>query len=204
MTKGDYTLLFAQTIPNISTSFNSDVTSPSGRSTLLGTLLSSLESQAAALNLSVESGVSNFVMGTNAYYAYIDIIATDNISRYYFILLPDDDLLFQFALTVNDTTVDYETNLEAINILTSVYKDENNELTDNNEIDENNIVEDANAIDENITNENTTNIIDSEDTNSVSNDVADSNATLENSISNDVVVSENISNVSSNLADVLN
>ncbi len=204
LTKGDYSLLFAQTIPNISTSFNSDVTSPSGRSTLLGTLLSSLESQAAALNLSVESGVSNFVMQTNAFYAYIDIIATDNISRYYFILLPDDDLLFQFALTVNDTTVDYETNLEAINILTSIYKDENNESPNDNEVDESNIVEDANALDENITNENSANVVDSADTNSVSNDVADRNATIENSISNDVVVSENISNISSDLADVLN
>ncbi len=193
LTKGDYSLLYAQTISNISNLFNADVSTPSGRSTLLGTLLNSLETQAAARNLSVEAGVSNFVMGTNAYYGYIDVTSTSSISRYYLILLPDDNLLFQFVLSVNDTTIDYETNLEVINILTSVYKDETMQVDSDNSLDEENIVEndvvETNTIDEE-------NVIDDE-SNTTSEEDED------NIVANDTVT-ENVSNVSSSLSDVLN
>ena len=192
LTKGDYSLLYAQTISNISNLFNVDVSTPSGRSTLLGTLLNSLETQAAARNLSVEAGVSNFVMGTNAYYGYIDVIATSSISRYYLILLPDDNLLFQFVLSVNDTTIDYETNLEVINILTSVYADESIETNSDNTLEENiveNDVVETNTIDEE-------NVIDDE-SNTTSEEDED------NIVANDTVT-ENVSNVSSSLSDVLN
>ena len=196
LTKGDYTLLFAQTISNVSNLFNADVTSPSGRSTLLGTLLNSLETQAAARNLSVEAGVSNFVMGTNAYYGYIDVIATSSISRYYLILLPDDNLLFQFVLSVNDTTIDYETNLDTINILTSVYKDETMQIDSDNSLDEENIVE--NDVENNVEETNTideTNIVD-DDANTTSEEDED------NTVANDTVT-ENVTNVSSSLSDIL-
>ncbi len=181
LTKGDYSLLFAQGIPNVGNVFNADVTTPSGRSTLLGTLLNSLETQAAARNFSVEAGVSNFVMGTNAYYGYIDVIATEDVSRYYLVLLPDENLLFQFVLTVNDTTIDYETNLEVVNILTSVYEDEDIETNDDNEIQDENIIE-------NETDNNVNTAVD--DTNTV----ADENE----------VNSENVANVNAGLSDVLN
>lgn len=197
LTKGDYTLLFAQTIFNVSNLYNADVTSPSGRSTLLGTLLNSLETQAAARNLSVEAGVSNFVMGTNAYYGYIDVIATSSISRYYLVLLPDDNLLFQFVLSVNDTTIDYETNLDTINILTSVYKDETMQIDSDNNLDEENIV--GNDVENNIDETNTideTNIVD-DDENTISEENED------NTVSNDTVT-ENVANVSSSLSDILN
>ena len=197
LTKGDYTLLFAQTISNVSNLYNADVTSPSGRSTLLGTLLNSLETQAAARNLSVEAGVSNFVMGTNAYYGYIDVIATSSISRYYLVLLPDDNLLFQFVLSVNDTTIDYETNLDTINILTSVYKDETMQIDSDNNLDEENIV--GNDVENNIDETNTideTNIVD-DDENTISEENED------NTVSNDTVT-ENVANVNSSLSDILN
>lgn len=170
LTKGDYSLSFAQTIPNINSTFGVDVTTPAGRSSLLSTLVSSLEAQATAANLSIDSSLSNFVMGTNAYYGYIDVVATDNISKYYFILLPEDDVLFQFVLTVNDTAIDYETNIEAINILTSVTKSEENGNDSPVE----------NTIENNVSNEAVENNV----TNVVGNDVANENTTVSNEVSN--------------------
>ncbi len=185
LTKGNYTLQFAQTLSNISTLFNTDITTPSGRSTLLTTLTSSLETQGAQFNLSVEAGLNNFVMGTNAYYGYIDVVASDSISRYYFILVPEDDIMFQFVLTTNDTTIDMETNLEAINILTTVYEnpienDQDSDLSDNNISDDNTI---ANDIFENNVDEN----------NSISNDISSDN-TITNDISTENVISNDVEN----------
>ena len=190
LNKGDYSLKFAQSVPDINETFNVDTTTPSGRSTLLSTLSSSLESQAAQLNLSVEVGLSNFVMGTNAYYGYVDVVATDNISRYYFILMPEENILFQFVLSVNDTTIEYETNLEVINILTSVYKDETYTPEENNE--QNGIEnEDLNTVDNSV--DNTTdvgNIIENAVENNVSNVTAQNEVQDENAISNTTSVNE--------------
>ncbi len=186
LTKGDYKLVYSgQAISNLKGLLSVDVTTPDGRSTLLSTLVSSLESQGAQLNMSVQAGSSTFVVGTsnnNVYYSYIDVTAENAISRYYLILIPEDDILFQFVLSTNDTTIDTETNIEVIEILTSISKIE--------EINEENSDNDANS--ENQVDENSDNTIDESDTNNVTDDGNSTNETTVNGVSTqDNTVSEN-------------
>lgn len=189
LTKGNYSLVYSgQYLEDLQNSLGADPTSPSGRSALLNTLVTSLESQAASVNLTTEAGTSNFVMGTNAYYGYLDVISAENVSRYYFILLPENDILFQFILSTNDTSIDYTTNLEVINILTSIYEDDSYEQdnpTGGNTID-NSIIDNTTANDivdgrnDTIANEVITNNIDT-------NDIASNE--IDNNVSSNIVAS---------------
>ncbi len=185
--KGDYTLLYGQKFDNAQSTFNFDATTPSGRASLLSTLVSSLESQAATLNLGVEVGYSNFVLGTNAYYEHVDITSSESISRYYFILIPEDDVLFQFVLTTSDTVIDLETNVEAVNILTSISKPSDIENQDN---EQNNNELTENVVSNSITSELTNGIMVTE------NGVYDENVvdtpSTNNETSSDNVVSSNV------------
>ena len=84
LTKGDYKLTYSgQSIPDLKSSFNVDSTTPAGRSSLLSTLMSSLQAQAASMNLTVDVGTSNFVLGVKNYYAYIDVASNNTLTRYY-------------------------------------------------------------------------------------------------------------------------
>lgn len=133
LTKGNYTLIYSgQYLDDIKNNFNVDVTNSSGRASLLNTIVSNLESQAVAINLSLEVATNSFAAGNDSYYAYLDIISDTDISRYYLLLLPEKDILFQFILSSNDTNIDYATNLEVINILTSISAEESNEPNNEN------------------------------------------------------------------------
>lgn len=170
LTKGNYSLIYSgQYLDNIANNFSIDVTNNAGRSSLLNSLVSNLESQAVAINLAVEVGTSTFVANNNSYYAYIDIISDSAISRYYLLLLPEKDILFQFILASNDTSIDYATNLEVINILTSVYA-EDSDIPDD---------EDGNVISNEISNQ-VSNTID----NSVSNELGTTSNTVSNEVGN--------------------
>ncbi len=181
LTKGDYVLAYSgQSVKDIKSVYNLDVTNANDRSTLLNSLVTNFQSQAASLNLSVQSGTSNFVTGTsvpNVYYSYIDVESENAITRYYLILLPEDDILFQFTLNVTDTTVDNITNADVISILTSATKDE--------DLDDTNTTGEEQSNDNTVTNE--TNI----DANEVENNVTvnEVNDVSDNSVANNEVVS---------------
>ncbi len=185
LNKGGYILTYTgQSLSNVSESFGVDVTTPSGRSSLLQTLASSYETQAASSNLTVDLGSSNFVRQTNAYYAYLDVTSPDSVERYYLILIPEDDIIFQFVLTTADTAVDFETNLEVVNILTSIESalpSDEDIPTDENVIDDES---DENIIDNETSNSTDLNSVDDEDTeNAIGNDIANVTDDVSNSVS---------------------
>ena len=190
LTKGNYKFIYSgQYVDDITNNLGVDVTTNVGRSNLLHNLISSLESQAAAVNLSVEVGTNTFVADDNSYYAYIDVISDSDISRYYLALLPEKDILFQFVLSTNDTTIDYTTNLEVINILTSIYTADSNDPADENE-DSNTISNEisnvvSNSVDNSISNEvgvTSSNTISNEVTNNVSNSIIENTTSNNNQV----------------------
>ncbi len=188
LAKGNYKLTYSgQSIKNINATYGYDMTSITGRSSLLSNLISSFEAQATSLNVTVQPGSSNFVTGTslpNIYYSYIDIESAETLYRYYLVLIPEDDILFQFILTVDDTSVDSMTNADVIGILTSVSKTEETTDTTGNAVSE----QSANIVDENvvvsneINDENTNEVIE----NSTTNNTLEGNTT---SYGNEVITS---------------
>ncbi len=200
LTKGDYVLAYSgQSVTDIKSVYNLDVTNANDRSSLLNSLVSNFQSQASSLNLSVQSGTSNFVTGTsipNVYYSYIDVESADAISRYYLILLPEDDTLFQFTLNVNDTTVDNMTHTEVISILTSASKVDNLD-EDQDSSDNGNTLNDDETVGNTVVNE-----VDLNDTNVVSvNATVDNEVATNETVSN--VVSDNTTSGNTNLGDFL-
>ncbi len=175
LTKGNYSLAYSgQYLDNLKNNFNVDVTTPTGRTSLLNTIVSNLESQAAAINLSLEVVTNNFASGNDSYYAYLDIISDTATSRYYLLLLPEKDILFQFILSSNDTNIDYATNLEVINILTSISAEEVNDPNNEN----------SNAISNEITNQISNAISNEVPSGLISNQIGNS---VSNNTSNNVV-----------------
>ena len=129
---------------------NADFSSQDSLASLLKLLTDSFTNQVAQLNMQVEAGSNNFIKQNNCYYAYIDVLASDSISRYYFVVLPDENILFQFVLTAADTAIDYSTNLNVIDMITKIQvKGE-----DENDIDQNEIL---NTIGNTLSNEATEN-----------------------------------------------
>ncbi len=196
LAKGSYSLTYSdKSLKDIHAVYGYDLTTNPGRSSLLSTLTSSFEAQATALNVTVQAGSSNFVTGTslpNVYYSYVDVESAESLSRYYLVLIPDDDILFQFILSTNDTSIDSLTNAEVIGILTSASKEnmetEETEETDGNNID--NSISDAtsNVLAENDIAEETANeVVENSTTNNVSN-VTEVNENL-TSYGNEVIAS---------------
>lgn len=127
LTFGNYVLAYKAQYN--SSTFNADMSTSDGRATILTLLSNSLQTQAASANMQVEVGNSSFASQNSIFYAYIDIIDTSSISRYYFIIQPDDQLLFQFVLTVADTIIDNSTNVLVLDMLSSLSNQEVTEYT---------------------------------------------------------------------------
>ena len=133
LVSGNYTLAYKANYK--AEDLNADFSSQDSLASLLKLLTDSFTNQVAQLNMQVEAGSNNFIKQNNCYYAYIDVLASDSISRYYFVVLPDENILFQFVLTAADTAIDYSTNLNVIDMITKIQakgEDENN--IDQNEI----------------------------------------------------------------------
>ncbi len=200
LTKGNYKLTYSgQSLVNIKETFGFDMSTAAGRSSLLDSLIASFESQAAALNVSVQKGSSNFIAGTslpNVYYSYVDVESAESLSRNYLILLPEDDILFQFILTIDDTSIDSMTSAEVVSILTSVAPFDETETENNNEniIDVNivNEIGDSNVVDEgqNVVNGLDENVVDG---NAVSNETTNDTTPT----ANDTVPTENTTDTNS-------
>ena len=144
--KGTYTLKYSTEYSE--SKLGVDFSSETQRATILEQLVTSFTNQAASQNMQVESPNSTFIAKNYGYYAYVDVIGAADTSRYYFIIIPSEKLLFQFVLTASDTTIDSQTNLEVIDMLTKIKKitkTTKNTSTDSNVVDENT------TIDENVT-----------------------------------------------------
>ena len=189
---GNYTLAYKANYK--AEALNADFSSQDSLASLLKLLTDSFTNQVAQLNMQVEAGSNNFIKQNNCYYAYIDVLASDSISRYYFVVLPEKNILFQFVLTAADTVIDYQTNLNVIDMITNIQvKEENN---DSNGISQNEIL---NTIGNTLTNETSDN----------SNNVNAQNATTTNNnnknseTQNSRVTSTN-STQNSNLNNIIN
>ena len=125
--------------------------------------------------MQVEQGSSNFIMKGNCYYSYFDIISQTSISRYYLVALPNDNILLQFVLSTDDTSIDYSTNIDVINMITSIEKENSNQTGLSNSVDENSVM--TNDLSNSISNNMTANNVYSENemTNAISNSSTNNN-----------------------------
>ena len=155
---GAYTLKYTAKYQD--TTLGADFSSDTQRAAVLEKLVTSFTNQAASQNMQVESPNSTFIAKNSEYYAYVDVIGTGDISRYYFVIFPSEKLLFQFVLTINDTAIDSAVNIDVIDIITQIKKITASTTTGNN-IDENTIAG-------NITTDNTVLANDTNETNSTS------------------------------------
>lgn len=117
-TQGDYKLKYK--VKYNEQQLGVDFATAEGRSALLSMLTNSFNAQAAQSNLQAEVANSTFIAKFTSYYAYIDIISSTAISRYYFVILPSEKVMFQFVLEVNDTAIDYTTNLDVIDMISLI------------------------------------------------------------------------------------
>ena len=141
---GAYTLKYITKYQD--TTLGADFTSDTQRSTVLEKLVTSFTNQAATQKMQVESPNSTFIAKNSGYYAYVDVIGTGDISRYYFVILPSEKLLFQFVLTINDTAIDSSVNIDVIDMITKIKKITVSTTTDNNnQVYENTVEGDANV-----------------------------------------------------------
>ena len=144
LTKGDNTLGFTSKITSADCGFQ--LTTQDGRTALLNALTTQLSAQAAQSQIRMEKGNENFVPKNDNFYNYIDYVTSNSIQRFYFIVLPSEDALFYFTLAnTTDTTINTDANMNIIDMLTQIKKDDNvpsafgNEITTSNIVSENNI-----------------------------------------------------------------
>lgn len=168
---GAYSLKYAnQSVTNIQSQTNIDVKTSDGRASLLKLVISSF-TQAIGNNGQIESGNSNFVLKNNLYYVYVDIVSTSSIVRYYLVLLPDKDAVYEFTLSTDDTVIEAAANLAAIDVVTSVKESAVNTSSVSNTVNGNSTISnDANSV-----GANTNAIVNSVSSNSISNSVQSSN-----------------------------
>ncbi len=177
---GAYTLKYAnQSVSNIKSALNVDSTTVDGRASILKTIVSSF-TQAVGSSAQVETGSTNFVMKNNVYYAYVDVVSATSIARYYLVLLPEEDTIFEFILSTDDTVIDTSTSSKAIEVISTV----NNGKSSNS-------VQESNVISSNTTVSNST------VTNSISNSVATNSVNTNSTLSNSVVTNSISSNTTS-------
>ena len=120
--KGDYILQFYAKYTKEQT--NMDLATSDGRKQLLDYIVNTLTDQATKANYQMSTGNENFIPQNDGkvFYNYIDFTSTNTIQRMYFIVLPEDNVLFWFILTINDTSIDTTTNTSVVEMLTSIEK----------------------------------------------------------------------------------
>lgn len=172
----DYTLEYKTSYK--ASDLNIDMTSMDGLNKLLTLLKDSFTNQATQSELQIETNDDNFKSKNGNYYAYLDIIDNSSASRYYFVVMPDDEIMFQFVLTAKDTTIEYDKNLEVIDMITNISKksDEDDEDEDDNENTSNKTNETSNEVEDDEDEDD-----EDEVDNRVSNSISNSNTTKSNS-----------------------
>ena len=161
-----------------------DMSSLEGLNKLLNILQTSFTSQAAQNNFQVEKGSNNFTKQNDNYYAYLDIIDSTSISRYYFVVIPNDGVLFQFVLTTEDTTINYQFNVDVIDMITNIInvdEEDDDDNTNTNEVNRNQLENTTSSVLLNDVSENTT--TNSTNNNTVTNST--NSTSMTNAVSND-------------------
>ena len=115
--------------------------------------VTSFTKQASTQNMQVDSPNSTFIAKNFGYYAYVDVIGTTDISRYYFVILPEEHLMFQFVLTVSDTSIESNANIEIIDMITKIKKRATSTVNTNGNLINENVLLDVNTTSENNINE---------------------------------------------------
>ena len=182
---GDYTLEYKGKYT--AQALKMDMSSLEGLNKLLNILQTSFTSQAAQNNFQVEKGSNNFIKQNDNYYAYLDIIDSTSISRYYFVVIPNDGVLFQFVLTTEDTTINYQFNVDVIDMITNIVNvdEEDAENTNTNVVNQNELTNTTSSVLSNDVTGNTVNTNSTNNTN-VTNTTNGSNTTsMTNTVSND-------------------
>lgn len=116
----NYTLTYSQMYTG--DQLGLDFSTEEGRTTILTMLDNSFTAQATQAGLTKEELAPNttFIAKDDEYYAYIDISSDSSINRYYFSILPDKNVMFQFVLAINDVKIDNTVNIDVINMITSI------------------------------------------------------------------------------------
>ena len=162
--KGAYTLTYTVSY-KASDLGVTDMSTAEGRSSILSIINNSVTSLATTNNLQMDPN-DNFVSSNGTYYTYINLSSDTETTRYYFVLLPAEETLFQFELKINDTTVQSDTHLEITKILTKISNTSSaNNLPNGNTVTNNTITNDT------VTDNSTTNNTVTGDNNAVSNNI---------------------------------
>lgn len=182
-----------------------DFKTDNGRSALYEMIINQFSSQASGANLQMETPNDGFISKDDLYYTFFDILDGTTIYRYYLVVLPDDNVMFQFTLSNTDTSIDYSTGLEVVDMLASIQKaDEDNDNTNGLSTNEVGL----NASDENAS----TNSVQNKVTNALTNSTSAVTDTTGNIVANTTSSSASASNSTSanstknvtNLSDLLN
>ena len=182
-----------------------DFKTDNGRSALYEMIINQFSSQASGANLQMETPNDGFISKDDLYYTFFDILDGTTIYRYYLVVLPDDNVMFQFTLSNTDTSIDYSTGLEVVDMLASIQKaDEDNDNTNGLSTNEVGL----NASDENAS----TNSVQNKVTNALTNSTSAVTDTTGNTVANTTSSSASASNSTSansiknvtNLSDLLN
>ena len=197
-----YSLQYAMNY--VGSQLGADFKTDNGRSALYEMIINQFNAQASGANLQMETPNDGFISRSDLYYTFFDVLDGTTIYRYYLVILPDNDIMFQFTLSNTDTSIDYSTGLEVIDMLTSTQKaDEENNSNSTNEISTNEV--DLNSLNET----GATNSVQ----NKVSNALTNSTNTVANTIGNNVAnttsaasnsTSTNTTKNVTNLSDLLN
>ena len=149
--QGAYTLKYTTKYED--TKLNVDFSSDTQRASTLQMFVTSFTKQASTQNMQVDSPNSTFIAKNFGYYAYVDVIGTTDISRYYFVILPEEHLMFQFVLTVSDTSIESNANIEIIDMITKIKKRATSTVNTNGNLINENVLLDVNTTSENNINE---------------------------------------------------
>lgn len=178
-----------------------DFKTDNGRSALYEMIINQFSSQASGANLQMETPNDGFISKDDLYYTFFDILDGTTIYRYYLVVLPDDNVMFQFTLSNTDTSIDYSTGLEVVDMLASIQKaDEDNDNTNGLSTNEVGL----NASDENASTNSVQNKVTNALTNSTSAVTDTTGNTVANTTSSSASASNSTSANSTNLSDLLN
>ena len=146
LVNGYYSFGYMQSIENLS-SFGYDISTDVGKSSFFTFLYNQFSSQIDA-STTLELGSSNFSSLENGiYYSYIDLIYATSIERCYFVLIPEDNIFFEFILSNPDTVIADSIHNEIVDNISEITILDDRIFMMSNTVGENNVVEvDLNTI----------------------------------------------------------
>ena len=152
LTKGDNSLAYTMKFTSKECGFQ--LTTQEGRTALLDFMINQFTTQIDQTQMRIEKVNDNFVPKNDNFYNYIDFVTANSIQRYYFVVLQNEDTVFQFTLSnTTDTTINTDTNMSIIEMITKIEKDDSSPSAFGNEITTSNITADNSVASNAITND---------------------------------------------------